>query len=98
MARSGATPAGYAVSFLGIFIALLCGICVLDRQRWARALYLGWSACCILYSFVTGGFSTRNLPSLVFFLVIVLLLTAGAGDYFKAGQTELNQPEELPTP
>jgi hypothetical protein len=98
MARSGVTPAGYAVSFLGIVIALVCGVCVLNRQRWARAVYLGWSACCILYSALIGGFSVRNLPSVLFFLLIALLLTAGAGDYFKPDQNGLNEPEAVQRP
>ena len=86
MMRSGATFVGYAVSFLAIFITLTCGVCVFFRQRWARWLFLGWSAFSILYSLANGAFSARMLPSIVFVAVIGLLLTVGAGNYFRRDQ------------
>ena len=97
MARAGAAPFVYAVSFLGLIITLVCGISLLYRQNWARWLFIGWSLFSIAFSVARQGPSLRLLPSIAFALLITILLTVGSGDYFKESRNKSLQPSNTET-
>jgi hypothetical protein len=72
-------------NFVGTSATLACGIGLLNRQNWARYLYVGWSL--VSFVFTAVLFKAYVLfffvPTLVIFLVIVyFLFGAAATEYF----------------
>ena len=80
---SGVTMPAYVISFSSVFITLISGIFILRGHNWARWLYINWSIFSIMYAAANVGLSARLLPSVIFVLVMGLLITVGAGNYFQ---------------
>jgi hypothetical protein len=76
----------YTVSYLGLFVSLLCGIGMLKARNWARFLYVIWGAISLVITYVNWGTLPGKivlLPPLMFFLVITLsLFNPKVNEYF----------------
>lgn len=78
-----------SVSVASLAFNLSCAIGFLNRQNWARFVFVGWSALSIIYTFAVVAISAWILvPSLVLPVVtIVIVFLPNANRYFsdKAG-------------
>lgn len=75
----------YVMMYAGILIMLVSGVAMLNRQNWARFLYVGWSTIGFIIGLATSPMKAAMIPGIVLFLIIVFFLfRPQANEYFKA--------------
>lgn len=72
------------ISFASLAINLTCAIGFLNRQNWARFVFVGWSVLAIIYTFVVVALSAWILvPGLVLpVITAVIVFLPDANRYF----------------
>lgn len=64
----------YVISFITLLINFVCGIAFLKGKNWSRYLYLITSLIGITINLITSEMRTMIIPSVVFFIIIILFL------------------------
>lgn len=67
-------PIQYAMMYVGLLILIASGIGILNKQNWARLLYVVWGAVGLIVSLVTSPMKTALIPGFIFFAIIVFFL------------------------
>lgn len=80
--RSVAVAVG--TSAVGGALGVACGLAMLRAANWGRLLYLWVTPLLIVVGWILYGFSARDLPSVVFYVVVLgLLTTPDASGFFR---------------
>lgn len=68
------------------FLALLCGVCMLLRQNWARWLAAAWLAYHVYLS-VHHAISELIIHALLFAVIVFFLFRSSSNAYFRAANS-----------
>lgn len=75
----------YFLMVVGPLLMVFCGQALLNRQNWARWLYVGWNVLSAAINLATSPMKLLIIPSLLVFLVITFFLFLPAANrYFRA--------------
>ena len=76
-------PLQYIMGYVGLLISIVAGIAMLNRQNWARLLYVAWNAIGFVIMMLTSPTKALMIPGLVVFAVITFFLfRPKANEYF----------------
>jgi len=75
----------YAMMYLGLVIMITSGLAMLQRQNWARLLYVIWSAVGFLVGVATSPMKTAMIPGFIVYLVVVFFLFRPKANLYFAG-------------
>jgi hypothetical protein len=82
-------PVQYAMIYGGMIVMIVSGLSMLKRRRWARLLYVIWSAVAMLVSVTTSPMKTGMIPGFVIYVVVVFFLfRPKANQYFSNSEVE----------
>ena len=88
MAKSPLPPSvQYAMIFVGLLVAVVCGFLMLKRANWARLLYVGWGVLNLIISFFTTPGKLMMLPAMIFLAVVVFFLFRPKANAFFSGES-----------
>lgn len=74
--------ASYVHGGAGVVVGLIAGIFLLAGANWARILYLAFGASSHLITLGTTHFTPLLLPGIVYYLVVLILLTRPRANAF----------------
>jgi hypothetical protein len=67
-------PVQYVITYVGQMVMITSGFAMLERQNWARLLYVIWSAIGFLIGLATSPIKAAIIPELVLYAVVVFFL------------------------
>jgi len=86
-------PVQYAVSYLGLFLSIVCGIALLKGCNWARYLYTVWGGIGLVIGILTSPMKLMMIPGVVLFLILVFFLfRSKATKYFSPMESANDTP------
>jgi len=76
-------PLQFVMLYIGLTVALVCGVAMLRGHNWARWLYVIWSAIGMIVGLATSPMKAMMVPgALVFLIVAFFLFRPNATLYF----------------
>lgn len=93
-ATGTSVPIALLLAFVAGGIGLVSGVAMLRGINWGRLLYLGFTPFSFALSWVLYGFRPLYILSVLFYLVVLVLLTRPAASvFFSSKASAVSKPE-----
>lgn len=86
-------PVQYVMLYVGAAVSIVSGIAMLKGRDWARFLYVIWSAIGFVVGMVTSPMKALMIPSLAFYVILVIFLFRPKASRYFRGTDEVRDPE-----
>lgn len=77
----------YIIIFAGLVVRFVSGIAILNRQNWARFLYVIWGVIGTIIGLIASPAKMTMIPGVVLFIIVaIILFRSSVNDYFIGSQ------------